>query len=75
MFIRIAVYNHCQMNENPSSNQEIPVLFEHGSEPEKILKTSPALFAGRYIPKALRTRLIISPMLLFAKTLRTVMTL
>ena len=41
----------------------------------KILKLSPALFAWRYIWKALRTRLIISPMFLFAKTLRTVMTL
>ena len=32
--IRIAVYTHCQMNENPCSNQEIHVLFEHGSELE-----------------------------------------
>ena len=41
----------------------------------KILKMSPALFAWRYIQKALRARLIISPMFLFAKTLRMVMTL
>ena len=41
----------------------------------KILKTSPALFAWLYIRKALRNRLIISPMFLFAKTLRTVMML
>ena len=74
MSIRIAVYTHCQMNKNPCSNQEIHVLFEHGSELE-ILKMSPALFAWRHIQKALRTRLIISPMLLFAKTLRTVMML
>ena len=41
----------------------------------KILKMSPALFAFTYIWKVLRTRLIILPMLLYAKTLRTVMTL
>ena len=35
MSIRIAVYTHCQMNENPCTNQEIHVLFEHGSELEK----------------------------------------
>ena len=29
-----AVYTHCQMNENPCPNQEIHVLFEHGSELE-----------------------------------------
>ena len=74
MSIRIAVYTHCQMNENPCSNQGIHVLFEHGSELE-ILKMSLALFSRRYIRKALRTILIISPMFLFAKTLRTVMTL
>ena len=34
MSIRIAVYTHCQMNENPCSNQEIYMLFEHGSELE-----------------------------------------
>ena len=28
--IHIAVLTHCQMNENPSSNQEIHVLVEHG---------------------------------------------
>ena len=50
------------------------MLFEHGFELE-ILKMSPALFALRHIGKALRTRLIISPMLLFAKTLGMVMTL
>ena len=32
MSVCIAVYTHCQMNENPCSNQEIHVLFEHGSE-------------------------------------------
>ena len=32
--IRIAVSTHCQMNENPCSNQKIRVLFEHGSELE-----------------------------------------
>ena len=32
MYIRIAGYTHCQTNENPCSNQEIHVLFEHGSE-------------------------------------------
>ena len=74
MSIRIAVYTHCQMNENPRSNQEIHVLFEHGSELE-ILKMSPSLFARRYIRKAIRTGLIIPPMFLFAKTLRKVMTL
>ena len=41
----------------------------------KILKMSPALFAWLYIRKVLRTRLIILPMFLFAKTLRTIMTL
>ena len=30
----IAVYTHCQMNENPCSNQEIHALFEHGYELE-----------------------------------------
>ena len=30
MPVRIAVLTHCQMNENPCSNQEIHVLFEHG---------------------------------------------
>ena len=30
----IAVYTHRQMNENPCSNQEIYVLFEHGPELE-----------------------------------------
>ena len=34
MSIRIAVFTHCQMNENPGSNQEIHVLFEHGFELE-----------------------------------------
>ena len=34
IYIRIAVYTHCQMNENPCSNQEIHMLFEHGSELE-----------------------------------------
>ena len=34
MSIRIAVYTYCQINENPCSNQEIQVLFEHGSELE-----------------------------------------
>ena len=34
MSIRLAVYTHCQMNENPCSNQEIHVLYEHGSELE-----------------------------------------
>ena len=33
MSIRIAVYTH--LNENPCTNQEIHVLFEHGSELEK----------------------------------------
>ena len=28
---------HCKMNENPCSNQEIHVLFEHGFELENIL--------------------------------------
>ena len=37
MYIRIAVYTHCQMNQNPCSNQEIHVLFEHGSELETTL--------------------------------------
>ena len=32
MSIRKAVFIHCQRNENPCSNQEIHVLFEHGSE-------------------------------------------
>ena len=41
----------------------------------KILKMRPALIARCYIQKALRTRLVILRMLLFAKTLRTVMTL
>ena len=41
----------------------------------KILKMSPALFACRYIQKALQTKLIISPMLLFVKMLRMGMTL
>ena len=40
----------------------------------KVLKMSPALFARHYFWKALPTRLIFSPMLLFAKTLRIVMT-
>ena len=55
------------MNENPCSNQEFHVLFEHGSG----LKNTyiiPALLA-------LQTRLIKSPMFLFAKTLHTVMKL
>ena len=37
MSIRKAVYTHCQMNENPCSNQEIHVLFDHGSELENTL--------------------------------------
>ena len=41
----------------------------------KILKMNPSLYAWRYIWKALRTRLIISSMFLFAKTLCTGMTL
>ena len=35
--IRIAVLTHCQMNENPCSNQEIHMLFEHGFELENTL--------------------------------------
>ena len=42
--MRIAVWSHCQMNENPCSNHEIRVLFEHGF----VLKMSPELFAQRY---------------------------
>ena len=34
MSIRIAVYTHCQINENPCSNQEIHMLFEYGFELE-----------------------------------------
>ena len=34
MSIHIAVYIHSQMNENPCSNQEIHMLYEHGSELE-----------------------------------------
>ena len=30
----LTVLTHCQMNENPCSNQEIRVLFEHGFELE-----------------------------------------
>ena len=41
----------------------------------KIHNMSPELFALRGIQKALRTSLIILPMLLFAKTLRTALTL
>ena len=41
----------------------------------KILKISPALLAWHYIRKALRTRLIISPLFSFAKKLRMVMML
>ena len=37
VLIRIAVYTHCQMNKNQISNQEIHVLFEHGSELENTL--------------------------------------
>ena len=37
MSIRIAVYTHCQMNENPCPNQVIHMLFEHGSELENTL--------------------------------------
>ena len=63
------------MNENPCSNQEIHVLFEHGSELENT-SNEPCIikkFARGYLQKVLRTRLIISPMFLFTKTLRTVM--
>ena len=50
MSIRIAVYTHCQINENPCSNQEIRVLFDHGPDLNlKILKMSPVLIAWRYI--------------------------
>ena len=41
----------------------------------KILQISPEIFTGRYMQKVLRTRLIILPMLLFAKTLHTAMML
>ena len=34
IYLSIAVYTHCRMNENPCTNQEIHVLFEHGSELE-----------------------------------------
>ena len=68
--ISIAVYTYCQMNKNPCSNQEIHMLFEHGSERD-ILKMNPSLFARHYIPKALQTRLIIWPIFLFAKTLHS----
>ena len=32
--INIADLTHCQMNQNPCSNQEIHVLFKHGYKPE-----------------------------------------
>ena len=62
------------MNENLCSNQEIHVLFEHGSELENTYN-EPCTIRMTLLRQALRTRLIISPMFLFAKTLRTVKTL
>ena len=44
----IAVYTHCQMNENPCSNQEIHVLFEHGSELENT-KNEPCIICDDVI--------------------------
>ena len=73
MSICIAFYTHCQMNENPCSNQEIHVLFEHGSELENT-QNEPCIICMMLYMEGLRTRLIISPMFLFAKTLCTVMT-
>ena len=32
MSICIGVYTHCEINQNPCSNQEVHVLFEYGSE-------------------------------------------
>ena len=49
MSIRKVVYNHCQMNENQCSNQEIHVLIEHGSELEK-LEMSMTLYGKRCGP-------------------------
>ena len=63
------------MNENPCSNQEIHMLFEHGSELENTKNESCIICMTLYIWKALGTRLIVLPMFLFAKTLCRVMTL
>ena len=37
-YIHISVFTHCQMNQNPCSNQEIQVLFEHGLKLENTVK-------------------------------------
>ena len=58
------------MNDNPCSNQEIHVLFEHGYK-LKMHKMRPELF----VRTALQTRLVISLVLLFVKTLRKTMML
>ena len=73
MFVRaqivifITVLTHFQMKEIQCSNQEIQLFFEHWFK-LKLLKMSPELFTWCYIQKALRTRLIISPMILRMKT-------
>ena len=72
MSIRIAVLTHCQMNENPFSNQEIHVLFQHGLKHENTSNEPWDLHDVK--KKALRTRFIISPMFLFLKMLHTAMT-
>ena len=63
------------MNENPCSNQEIHVLFEHGFELENTSNEPRVICMTLYIGKAMWTRLIISPMFLFAITLPMAMTL
>ena len=58
------------VNETPCSNQEIGVLFEHGVELKNFKMRAPSC-----LHDVMWTRLVISPMLMFAKTLHTVMTL
>ena len=55
------------MNENPCSNQEIHVLFEHGFEPCIICMT--------LYTESVADQTDVLPMNLLAKTLCTVMTL
>ena len=62
------------MNENPCSNQEILVLFEHGSEHENT-KNKPCIICMTLHTESVADQSDHFADVLFAKTLRTVMTL
>ena len=74
MFISVYILCHCQMNENPCSNQEIHVLFGDGSELENTLN-EPFIVCMTLYTESIADQIDPFADVLFAKTVRTLMTL